>query len=96
VFWVSVAGNDPVEWINRLKQRVISVHLKDKAPDQPVVYAENVPKGTFKEVGNGNLNFAAILRAATFVGVQHFFVEQDQTPGDPIASLAQSYQYLRS
>jgi len=96
VFWVSVAGNDPVEWINRLKQRVISVHLKDKAADQPVLYAENVPKTAFKEVGNGSLDFAAILHAATSVGVKNFFVEQDQTPGDPLASLAQSYKYLRS
>lgn len=96
VFWVSVAGNDPVEWIKRLKQRVISVHLKDKAAGQPVFYAENVPKTAFKEVGNGNLDFPGILHAATSVGVKHFFVEQDQTPGDPIASLAQSYRYLRS
>jgi sugar phosphate isomerase/epimerase len=96
VFWVSVAGNDPVEWINRLKQRVISVHLKDKAADQPVLYAENVPKTAFKEVGNGSLDFPAILKASTAVGVKHFFVEQDQTPGDPVASLAQSYHYLRS
>ena len=96
VFWVSVAGNDPVEWIKRLKQRVISVHLKDKAADQPVLYAENVPKTTFQEVGNGVLAFPQIIAAAKSVGVKHFFVEQDQTPGDPIASLAQSYKYLRS
>jgi sugar phosphate isomerase/epimerase len=96
VFWVSVAGNDPVEWINRLKHRVISVHLKDKNPEQPILYAENVPKTTFQEVGNGCLDFAAILKAATSAGVKRFFVEQDQTPGDPLASLAQSYKYLRS
>jgi sugar phosphate isomerase/epimerase len=96
VFWVSVAGNDPVEWINRLKQRVISVHLKDKAVEQPVLYAENVPKTTFKEVGSGSLDFPGILKAASSVGVKHFFVEQDQTPADPVASLAQSYKYLRS
>jgi len=96
VFWVSVAGNDPVEWIGRLKQRVISVHLKDKALGLPVMFAENVAKQTFKEVGNGSLNFPAIIRAAKSIGVKHFFVEQDQTPGDPVASLAQSYQFLRS
>jgi sugar phosphate isomerase/epimerase len=95
VFWVSVAGNDPVEWINRLKSRVISIHLKDKAASQPVVYKENVPKETFKEVGKGSLDFPAILRAAESVGVEYYLVEQDQTPGDPVDSLALSYQYLR-
>jgi sugar phosphate isomerase/epimerase len=95
VFWVSVAGNDPIEWINRLKSRVISVHLKDKAADQPVMYSESVPKGAFKEVGHGSLDFTKILHAAQSAGVKDFFVEQDQTPGDPIDSLSQSYQYLR-
>jgi hypothetical protein len=26
--------------------------------------------------------------------VEHFFVEQDFTPGDPVASLEKSYRYL--
>jgi hypothetical protein len=36
------------------------------------------------------------LKTAASVGVKHFFVEQDQTPGDPIDSLKKSYDYLRS
>ena len=40
------------------------------------------------------LNFDAILKEASSVGVQHYFVEQDQTPGDPIESLRQSYAFL--
>jgi sugar phosphate isomerase/epimerase len=95
VFWVSVAGNDPVQWINKLKGRVLSIHLKDKIATQPVFYAENVPKETFKEVGSGSLDFPAILRAAAATGVTEFFVEQDQTPADPVDSLAASYKYLR-
>ncbi len=95
VFWVSVAGNDPMEWINKLGKRVLSIHLKDKNPAQGVLYGEGVSKDTFKEVGNGNLNFPAIIKASRAVGVAHFFVEQDQTP-DPLNSLDQSYKYLRS
>ena len=51
---------------------------------------------TFKEVGAGSLDFAAILKAAAAAGARHYFVEQDQTPGDPVASLKQSYEYLRN
>jgi sugar phosphate isomerase/epimerase len=47
-------------------------------------------------VGNGSLDFAAILKACETAGVQHYFVEQDQTPGDPLASLRQSYEHLRA
>jgi sugar phosphate isomerase/epimerase len=97
VFWVSVSGNDPVEMLKLLKGRVPLVHLKDKAKDAPVLYSEaKVTPPTFKEVGAGSLNFVAILKAAAAAGTKHYFVEQDQTPGDPVASLKQSYQYLRS
>ena len=53
-----------------------------------------MPRTAFKEVGNGVLDWPGILRAASAAGVQHYFVEQDQTPGDPLDSLRQSYNYL--
>jgi sugar phosphate isomerase/epimerase len=94
VFWVSVSGNDPVELLRKFGKRVALVHLKDKAKTTPVQTDENVPKDSFAEVGSGSLDFPAILKAAQAAGVQHYFVEQDQTPGDPIASLKKSYEYL--
>jgi len=96
VFWVSVAGNDPVQMLRQLKGRVPLVHLKDEKRGAPTQYNEKVSKDTFQEVGHGSLDFPAILRAAESAGVKHYFVEQDQTPGDPVASLKQSYDYLRS
>jgi len=54
------------------------------------------PKDAFKEVGSGSIDIPAVLKAADAAGVKHYFVEQDQTPGDPIASLRQSYKYLSS
>jgi hypothetical protein len=53
-------------------------------------------KATFKEVGAGVLDFPAILRSAEAVGVEHSFVEQDQTPGDQIDSIRKSYELLRN
>jgi sugar phosphate isomerase/epimerase len=55
-----------------------------------------VARTSFKEVGSGGLDFPAILKAAASAGVSHLFVEQDQTPGDPTASLRQSFQYLQT
>ena len=95
VFWVSVAGNDPVEMLNQNKGRVPLLHLKDKQRGATVQYEEKLKPEVFKEVGSGSLDFPAILRAAEGAGVQHYFVEQDQTPGAPVASLKQSYEYLR-
>jgi sugar phosphate isomerase/epimerase len=94
VFWVSVAGLDPVEMIQKLSDRVLLLHLKDKAEGTPVMYKESVPRTAFKEVGNGVLDWPKVLRAAAAANVAHYFVEQDQTPGDPVDSLRQSYEYL--
>jgi sugar phosphate isomerase/epimerase len=95
VFWVSVGGHDPVDLLRKHGGRVALLHLKDKAAGTAVQYNESVPATAFKEVGNGVLDIPAILRAASNAGVKHYFVEQDQTPGDPVQSLRQSYEYLR-
>jgi sugar phosphate isomerase/epimerase len=97
VFWLATAGLDPAKTILELGPRVKMLHLKDRAKDAPKTFSETeVPPASFKEVGNGTLDFAAILKAAREVKVDRFFVEQDQTPGDPTASLRQSYQYLQT
>ncbi len=95
VFWLSVGGLNPVEFLNAHAGRVPLLHLKDKAQEQQVQYNEHVPHETFKEVGNGTLDFPAILKTAEKIGVKHYFVEQDWTPGDPIASLKQSFDYVK-
>ena len=94
VFLVSVAGLDPVEMIQKLSDRVLLLHLKDKAEGTPVMYKESVPRTAFKEVGNGVVDWPKVLRAAAAAKVAHYFVEQDQTPGDPVDSLRQSFGYL--
>jgi sugar phosphate isomerase/epimerase len=96
VFWLSVAGQDPVETLKKWKGRVALLHLKDKAKDAPHQFAENMPADAFQEVGNGSINFPAILKAAPGAGVKHYIVEQDQTPGDPLDSLRKSFNYLKT
>jgi sugar phosphate isomerase/epimerase len=94
IFWVSVAGHKPVEVMKKYADRVKLVHLKDKVADLPVQYNENVPKTAFKEVGHGSIDIPAVLAEAKKIGVTNYFVEQDQTPGDPLDSLKQSFEYL--
>ena len=93
-FWVSVAGHDPAELLGKLSGRVPLLHLKDKERDTPVMYKESVARTAFKEVGHGVIDWPKVLNAAEAAGVSHYFVEQDQTPGDPVESLRQSFAYL--
>ena len=95
VFWVAITGADPVALINQYAGRIALMHLKDKRTGAPQSFTEAVPGDTFVEVGSGALDFPAILKAASAAKVEHYFVEQDHTAGDPLESLRKSYQYLR-
>lgn len=86
--WVQVGGGDPVEWCRRLTGRLPTLHLKDYA-----INAAN--EVVFAEVGNGNLNWPAIIQAADKAGCTWFVVEQDRCPGDPFESLRQSLAYIQ-
>jgi len=94
IFWVVTAGHDPIELLHKYKGRIPLLHLKDRAKGSSAQYNEKVPPATFKEVGSGSIDIPAVLKTADTVGVKHYFVEQDQTPGNPIASLRKSYEYL--
>lgn len=97
IFWASVAGHNPVDVLKTYSGRVRLLHLKDKSRAfTQTQFNENVPKDTFKEDGSGSVDIPAALAAANTAGVEHYFVEQDQTPGDPIASLQKSFNYLKT
>ncbi|HEU0122350.1 MAG TPA: sugar phosphate isomerase/epimerase [Bryobacteraceae bacterium] len=95
IMWAAVGGVDPVTVLEKYKGRVPLLHVKDLGPNLTVQYNEKVPKTAFKEAGAGILELPKILRTAQATGTKHFFVEQDQTPGDPMASLKQSIAYLK-
>jgi len=94
IMWAKVAGVEPVSVLRKYGPRVALMHLKDVAEGVPQRYNEMVPRTAFREVGHGVIDIKAVLQEAAKAGVQHYFVEQDATPGDPLVSLRQSYEYL--
>lgn len=95
VFWLAVAGNIPSDVIREHAGRVPLVHLKDRAFGMKVQYNEKVNPSDFRAVGTGTLDFPSILKACEKAGVEHYYVEQDQTPGPPLDSLKLSYNTIR-
>lgn len=74
VYWVAAGGGDPAEWIRSVKDRTPLLHLKDMT-------MIDFRKQVFAEVGEGNLNWPAILKAAKESGVEWYLVEQDDCYG---------------
>jgi len=89
VYWVQAGGADPVQWIKKVDGRMKVVHFKDMA-----VTPEREQR--FAEIGEGNMNFDAIIQACRDIGVEWAPVEQDQCyDRNPFESLEMSYHNLR-
>ena len=94
-FWTAISGADPAAMIGRLQGRVRYLHCKDAQvfpPDDSGPFPR--PGPTFAPVGEGLLNWDAILAAAAAAGTEYYIVEQDQCRRDPFDCLASSFQFL--
>jgi sugar phosphate isomerase/epimerase len=80
VYNIQLGGGDPVAWIRRWKGRIPLLHLMDMG----VNGNRQIPM----EVGEGNMNWAAILNAARDAGVIWYIVGQRETSRDPFDCLA--------
>ncbi len=77
VYWVGHAGVNPVRILERCKGRVPVIHLKDKevvADEGPVMAA----------IGEGNMDWDAILPACAAAGVEWYAIEQDVCRRSPL------------
>jgi sugar phosphate isomerase/epimerase len=84
-YWAAVGGQDPVELLKRLGDRVTAVHVKDgPATPDPI---DQVP------VGQGGLPVREILAAAPHA---LRVVELDDTRGDRFQAVADSVAWLRA
>lgn len=95
-YWVTQAGRDPVEMLNRLGNRVRMIHVKDRKPGFASSQTLDASAEHFTEVGTGTIDWKAVLAAAQNAGVEHYFVEQDSGERPPLESVAINYRNLRS
>ncbi|HZR32027.1 MAG TPA: sugar phosphate isomerase/epimerase [Terriglobales bacterium] len=87
LYWITRGGQDPLKYFNKFPGRYPLVHVKDM---------EKPPGHNFTEVGRGRIDFKRIFAQSEKAGIQHYYVEQDETPGSPFDSLKISYDYLKT
>ena len=85
VYWLAHGGKDPVEYIERMSDRLKLIHMKDMAPGE---------ERAFAEVGEGIIDMTAVIAAAKEAGVKWFIVEQDVCRTDPFECIATSLRNL--
>ncbi len=82
LFWMAKAGQDPLVYFAQHPGRFKLWHVKDMDK-----------AGEFADVGTGVINFAPIFAQAQKAGVEHYFIERDQTE-DKLATLKQGHKAL--
>lgn len=100
------AGGDPVAGIRRHGQRIWHVHFKDCSPEvaarareEEWEYVQAIYHGLFCELGQGDVDFPAVIAALEKEGYDGWIVvEQDVLPGmgTPKASARRNREYLQS
>ncbi len=87
--WVARAGLDPAVMLAKFRGHVFAVHAKDNAPK-----GQAQDEGGFAAVGQGMLDWNAILPAAAAAGVHWYIIEHDQ-PREPAKVIQTGADYLR-
>ena len=86
-YWVQAGGGDPSKWLGKCAGRIPVIHFKD------MVIFEG--QARFAEIGEGNLDWPAIIAACQAGGCEYAFIEQDDCyDRSPLESLEISYRNL--
>jgi sugar phosphate isomerase/epimerase len=93
-YWVTQAGQDPVQMMNKLGSRVKALHLKDRKKGFPPSQALDEGAAHFAPVGTGSIDWKAVLAAAKKHNIERLFVEQDNGDKPPLEELQISYTNL--
>ena len=95
--WIQSGGMNPADYILKHAKRIDFLHFKDYAIARPAD-GEKIEfvKKLFAPVGEGNLDWPGILKAAKSIGAKYYIVEQDDCYGkDEFECVAKSYDFLK-
>lgn len=88
VYWVVVAGQDPIAWINRYPGRFTSFHIKDRCLSEDGSAASC-------DLGTGDISFTALRDALGNVQPAWWIVEQEAYPnGSSLEAARSNVHYL--
>lgn len=87
--WIEAAGQSAISHLKQYGKRYELCHIKDykKEGDGKVVQ---------QNLGQGVVNYKAILKQAQKGGMKYFLVEQEQYPQSPMASMQADAEYMKT
>jgi sugar phosphate isomerase/epimerase len=98
VFWMAVAGRDPLAFMRAHGRRISGLHLKDMSATAPKPFYGSpwdMPTAAIVPLGDGVTDWRAVLRQARQSDLAHAYVE-DESAGDRYQNLLRGLRYLKT
>lgn len=95
LFWVRMAGEQPVDWFKKDPGRFHLWHLKGMVEEKDKYVVDGLDR-FFAPVGEGVIDYKPMFDARETSGMKYFYVEQDFTPEgvSPLDTMKSSWNYL--
>jgi sugar phosphate isomerase/epimerase len=97
MFWLTTAGQDPMEMLKKHANRAVLFHMKDRVANAPLSYVVNDAATSYcTELGKGTIDWPALLRQAYKQGIRYAYLDQDDTKIPVEESMKESRAYLKT
>ncbi|HCW06993.1 MAG TPA: hypothetical protein DGG95_06475, partial [Cytophagales bacterium] len=102
VFWVTYAGQDPVQFMDKYNKGVELLHIKNMANEVSTgVFTgadfnpPDMPATNWVPLGKGKIDYKAVFAKGKEIGVKHYILEMDKFDGDVYAAVDSSLHYIQ-
>jgi sugar phosphate isomerase/epimerase len=102
VFWVTYAGQDPVKFMEKYRNGVELLHVKDMADhvstgvfDGSDFNPPDMPPGNWVPLGKSKkIDYRSVFKKGREIGVKWYILEMDRFAGDVYAAVDSSLVYI--
>jgi sugar phosphate isomerase/epimerase len=102
VFWVTYAGQDPVQFMDNYQDGVELLHIKNMAAQvQTGVFTganfmpPDMPADFWVPLGKGKIDYKSVFQKGRQIGVKWYILEMDKFDGDVYAAVDSSLAYIK-
>ena len=102
IFWVTYAGADPVQFMNKYRNGVELLHIKDMSQQVSTgvftgadFMPSDMPANDWAAVGKGKIDYKSVFQKGKEIGVKWYILEMDKYDGDVYAAVDSSLAYIK-
>jgi sugar phosphate isomerase/epimerase len=86
-YWLKASGLDTLSFINKFRNRCVSIHIGDK---------KSVEDADYTELGRGIVDIPGVVEICKKIGVDWYNIQQEHYTDEMFAALSRNYRYLKN